>query len=201
MVVLNESARTFFEPRTTGAVHLIPNFTRRISITTTKRRRGWVFAGRLTHEKGLRQLLENWPSDELLSIYGAGSREAEYKSVTKKLPNVTWCGTVPRAVLREALARAEGLLVPSLWQEGIPTVAIEALAVGTPVAFGPAVTSANGFVGAGAGVLLDPYRSESVRAALGDMRRSDRSACLKYFNRMFTEDVWLAKMGALMDSI
>lgn len=91
----------------------------------------WLFAGRLTRDKGILRLLEQWPDDHRLIVIGDGPAMEQARMLAG--PNVTFSGTMDRhAVVRE-MSQAIGLIVPSLSFEGMPLVYIEALAAGLPV--------------------------------------------------------------------
>src|SRR5581483_4850956 len=57
----------------------------------------FLYAGRLTEEKGLRVLLECWranPDLPLLKIAGTGPLESEVGQAAATLRNIEWVGTV-----------------------------------------------------------------------------------------------------------
>lgn len=99
-----------------------------------------VAAGRLTQQKGFDRLLEPFgalPPDSHLTIFGDGpDRDAlaaaiDAAGLTDRVILAGFTGQLPAA-----LAGADALLLPSRW-EGLPNVALEALAVGTPVVATP----------------------------------------------------------------
>jgi glycosyltransferase involved in cell wall biosynthesis len=91
----------------------------------------WLFAGRLTRDKGILRLLEQWPEGHRLIVIGDGAAMEQAQALAG--PNVTLSGTMDRhAVVRE-MSHAIGLIVPSLSFEGMPLVYLEALAAGLPV--------------------------------------------------------------------
>ena len=97
----------------------------------------FLYAGRLTEEKGLRTLLECWrsgPDLPRLVIAGTGPLEAEVSQAVAALRNVEWLGSVSAERVLELMSRAAATICPSLWYEGMPRTVIESLAVGTPVA-------------------------------------------------------------------
>ena len=92
--------------------------------------------GRLTHQKGfdrLLPLLHALPADAELSILGEGPMQTALIQQAQQLGlmnRVHFEGFQPDAA--GWIAGADALLLPSRW-EGMPNVALEALAVGTPV--------------------------------------------------------------------
>lgn len=96
----------------------------------------YLFAGRLTEEKGLRTLLHCWkhgPNLPQLWIVGTGPLQDEVAEAARTLENVTWLGAKTSEEVVQLMSRAKATLCPSLWYEGLPRVVIESLAVGTPV--------------------------------------------------------------------
>ena len=95
-------------------------------------RQGVLFAGRLSEEKGIISLVRAWPqSGPALLVAGDGPLAGGARRVA--CPNVKFLGFLSKSDLRQALASARALVVPSLGPEGLPLVALEALAEGTPV--------------------------------------------------------------------
>lgn len=119
-------------------VFVLPNF---IDISKYKisRRQGEFFTyfGRLSKEKGVDLLIEVAAnlSEEKFYIIGDGPAKKDLKAVItkKKLKNVTLKGWLQDNELKKVLARSRAVLVPSLWPENCPYVALEALALGKPL--------------------------------------------------------------------
>jgi glycosyltransferase involved in cell wall biosynthesis len=96
----------------------------------------FLYVGRLTEEKGLRTLLQCWKDGRdlpLLRIVGEGPLQDEIKEASDGMINVEWLGCRRSEEVVELMGHAKATLCPSLWYEGMPRVAIESLAVGTPV--------------------------------------------------------------------
>jgi glycosyltransferase involved in cell wall biosynthesis len=95
----------------------------------------FLFAGVLEEHKGLRALIEGFSKNgERLVIVGRGSMSAWISSEIERLklsPRVKLAGWVESTW--PYLAAADALVVPSVWPENCPLVALEALSVGTPV--------------------------------------------------------------------
>ena len=95
-----------------------------------------LFAGRLSHEKGLETLLEAWEvlGDLLpLKIIGDGPLAPLVAAATKRQPNVQWLGHRPLQDVYDLLGQAAFGLLPSRCYETFGRVAVEAFAKGTPV--------------------------------------------------------------------
>lgn len=95
-----------------------------------------LFAGRLSHEKGLETLLKAWEilADVLpLKIVGDGPLAPAVRAATQRQPNIEWLGHRPLQDVCELLARAAFSVLPSRCYETFGRVAVEAFAKGTPV--------------------------------------------------------------------
>jgi len=97
-----------------------------------KSRKGWLFAGRFVEEKGILDLVRNWPSGEYLDLAGTGPLQEEIMGLIKTRPQIRMIGTFPPGTL-EIYYNYEGLIFPSTWLEGSPLVIADALSTGTPI--------------------------------------------------------------------
>lgn len=97
----------------------------------------FVYLGRLTREKGVANLLA--AASELpgahIKIAGEGPMAEELEGIThdQGLTNVEFLGRVDGEAKWDLVSRAAAIVIPSLWYECFPIVALESLAVGTPV--------------------------------------------------------------------
>lgn len=96
---------------------------------------GWVFAGRLTDEKGVDVLLEAARRIPEVPgvICGVGPAEGRLRARARDLPQVRFLGHLPSDQLAETLRRSAVVAVPSLWPENFPYAVTEAQACGRPV--------------------------------------------------------------------
>lgn len=95
-----------------------------------------LFAGRLAPGKGLEVLLEAWALDPdlpVLSIAGDGPLSDVVAQAASANSRVRWLGWQPAAEMESLMAGAAVLVTPSMWYEGWPLVAVEAMGHGTPV--------------------------------------------------------------------
>jgi len=99
---------------------------------------GFLFAGRLSHEKGVALLLDAWKRSKLgsittLTIAGDGDERPSLEASAQSLPGVVFEGQVTGGRIRELLEACRVVVLPSLCYEALPTIVLEALAAGRPV--------------------------------------------------------------------
>lgn len=166
-------------------------------------RSGAVFVGRLSVEKGIQRLVDAWPADApILKVIGGGPLEAVlHKS---RCNNVVMTGPLSADDVRRELASASVCVIPSMCAEGLPTVALESFAEGTPVVgfdFG-AVGSVIREQGAGMSVpfldwdaLVDVARHWCNASAGAWNERSD--AALEVYRARFSHEANVSALSAL----
>ncbi|WP_431677311.1 glycosyltransferase [Kitasatospora sp. KL5] len=156
----------------------------------------WLFAGRLTAEKGVLELLERWPATEPLDVVGEGELLDRAKAAAPR--SVRFLGRLDRAGLRGRLPGWRGLVFPSRCLEGAPLVQVEALAAGLPVlAFeGSSVAETVRSRGTGAVVSWDEPLGP-VLASAGTRFPALRAHCRRVFEEHFTETTWLRSVEHL----
>jgi glycosyltransferase involved in cell wall biosynthesis len=93
-----------------------------------------LFVGRLTEEKGVRDLLTAWKTlGEKLPLKVVGDGPLASLLTRRAVPGVAWYGTLPRHRVFELMKSASMLIFPSTWYEGFGLGIIEAYATGLPV--------------------------------------------------------------------
>lgn len=111
-------------------VRVIPNFSD-LQLRSVVQRGPWVFAGRLSPEKGLTELLAHWPVDKSLTVLGDGPLRQEAQALAGA--SVRFMGNVDKQTLGKHLERATGVVIPSIWPESAyPMAYTEAIARGVP---------------------------------------------------------------------
>jgi glycosyltransferase involved in cell wall biosynthesis len=95
-------------------------------------RRGAIFVGRLSEEKGIRELIQAWRDIEYpLRIAGDGPLGNVLREQAG--PNVHFLGRLSRVELGKALSSSLFLILPSKWYEMFPMVIPEAFSCALPV--------------------------------------------------------------------
>jgi len=98
---------------------------------------GFLYAGRLSREKGVGTLLaavERSPGLRL-TVLGRGPEEAALRERASRQAagRVEFAGHLPRGELLARIRAARAVVLPSEWYENAPLSALEALASGVPV--------------------------------------------------------------------
>lgn len=98
-------------------------------------RRDFLFAGRLSPEKGVPMLLDLWETGvpAKLRVAGGGALESRVRDAAARCSNVRYLGTLSPSETGEVMRHAVATIVPSLWEEPFPLVIAESYAAGTPV--------------------------------------------------------------------
>lgn len=153
----------------------------------------WLYAGRLTEEKGILDLLEHWPTDTALKVLGDGPCMDAAKRLAG--PNVSFSGSVPREVVLDEMLQARGLVLPSQWAEGLPTIYLEALAAGLPVVTRDGNSAADDILRHGHGQTYSA--PEELSRAIDAVNHrweefAERSG--EHYLKTYTPSVWLARI-------
>lgn len=169
----------------------------------------FLYAGRLTEEKGIRVLLECWkngPDLPFLRIAGAGPLEEEVRQAASTLSNVEWLGPRSGEEVVDLMGKAKALVCPSLWYEGMPRVVIEALAVGTPVLASRLGTYPEMITPYQTGMLFDPNHPESMVACMREFHAHPdylqcREKAREQFLLKYSPEVNLSSLQAIYEQV
>jgi glycosyltransferase involved in cell wall biosynthesis len=159
----------------------------------------FIWAGRMTKEKGLSELLSFWPSEYILDIYGSGADGARLSQVYSNSKNITFKGTISNQKLREILPTYSGFVNSSTWSEFGPMTIIEALAAGIPIVFPIKLPLAKLISGYRAGVSYEFSDPNSLHQALASVLNpmnvdQYRTAATKLFRDEFSVESWHEKL-------
>jgi glycosyltransferase involved in cell wall biosynthesis len=99
---------------------------------------GFLYAGRLSPEKGLALLLQAWrrhPDGALgpLRVAGDGDLRPLAEQTAAERDDVIYLGPVDQAGMAEARRAAAVVVAVPTWEDVLPTVILEAMAAGRPV--------------------------------------------------------------------
>jgi glycosyltransferase involved in cell wall biosynthesis len=152
----------------------------------------WVFVGRLSREKGIDRLVEQWPDTERLRIIGDGELRAGLTQAAAGRP-IQLLGKLPRDEVMKQVSRAFGLVFPSVWYETFGLVYIEGLSSGVPtLAFEPNVVAA-AVTQEGTGHVGDWGRVDEALTAARAGFDGLRSHCRRVFEERYTEKLFLER--------
>src|SRR6516164_5902117 len=161
-----------------------------------------LFLGRLSPEKGVKQLLSAWrkvrsPRARLV-IAGRGFEEEKIRSLARDLATVDFRGFVDRPQHEDLWAKAKFLIVPSIWHEPFGLVALEAMAHGRPL-----VVSNLGAlpeIAGEAGLVVDPTQTDELAGAcdslFADHALAQRMGYLGFvrLKRYYHRELWLERI-------
>lgn len=131
-------------------------------------RGGALFVGRISAEKGVGDLIAAWAGiDAPLRICGDGPLREDLEAEAPR--NVTFLGRLGPEEVRQEMARAHVLIVPSIYYENFPMVIAEAYAAGLPV-LGSRIGSLAEIIRDGeTGRLFSPGDARDIRACVRAM--------------------------------
>ncbi|WP_124259259.1 glycosyltransferase family 4 protein [Rhodococcus ruber] len=206
LIVLNSQSEAVFR-KIAGPTKLrrIPNFVPRRTSTrgafSSSEPRDWVYVGRLTSEKGIQWLIDNWPSNKFLNIVGSGPLEQLVKDKCRRYPTkFKYWGRLDSTETRSLISASAGLIIPSMWSEGIPTVALEALEAGTPIAISSKCSSAAELTRHGGGVRLDVADGGAgIERALDEIKSNSdiRQRAVETYESSYSEEAWISQIEPL----
>ena len=175
-----------------------PSFTKHEDKEIDLNRDSWVYVGRLSSEKGILELLNEWPESESLSIIGDGPLLTQVEKLIGGKTNIVFLGKLPRDEILEILRRAKGMIFPSLWLEGLPLVFLEALSVGCPT-----IAKTSNVVSH----LVSKYDvgevyskgTELIEALnrVGENSAEMKMRSLELYRTEFTEHAWISRMNEI----
>lgn len=202
LVCLNDQAASLFERVLGRSVDVVPNFVQR-STGSLQSSQGWVYVGRLSPEKGVEELLRGWPPGERLDLIGDGPQKSLVAHISKGRPEIRALGTMRRADIQARMASYEGLVVPSMCTEQMPTTVLEALAAGIPSLLSHHVAAADRLRSVGAAEVFAPeQRDLSARLAGVRTNRARMSAASRaLYEAEYSPAVWLSRMEPIYEGI
>lgn len=203
LVALNDTAAEILSSHFGRPVDLVPNFVDAASTTEpVKEPSGWLFVGRLSPEKGIGLLAGQWPRGVPLDIVGSGPLTEEVAAAALLNPQIRLLGQIPRDELLSRMPGYVGLVIPSVWGEGLPTVILEALAHGLPILVSHSVDASRPMIEAGAAVGFTPRSFDpSVLDAIVERRSEMSQAALNLHRRVYSPDAWLREIQRIYGEV
>ena len=144
-----------------------------------------LYIGQIEPIKGLRVLLKayaginsNRPKKLLIAGYSLGNEEQQIKNIVRNqgIPGVKFLGFIKGNALSELFQKARCIVLPCLWYENIPNVALEAMSYGKPIVAsnlgGIAEIISDGYDG----MLFEPGNAQELRKKLTRLIEDDALA-------------------------
>jgi glycosyltransferase involved in cell wall biosynthesis len=165
-IALNEFCRRKFIEGglPAGRVRVKPNFIDTPAPRPIGPRHGFLFAGRLSPEKGVGVLIEAARLSPGLTLRVAGGGPDE--RLLHEVSGLVWLGKLSGERVLDEMAHALSLVVPSLWYENFPRTIVEAFASGLPV-IGSRLGAMEELIEHGVtGLLFEPGNAEALAETL-----------------------------------
>jgi len=133
---------------------------------TTQREDYYCYVGRLSHEKGIEDLLD--VASRLpyrLKVAGSGTLEPAMRMKYMDCPNIEFLGMLDAGQVASLLSRARLSVVPSQCYENNPLSVVESLCAGTPVA-GSQIGGIPELIDSSNGIVFQPWDKETLATAI-----------------------------------
>ena len=181
----------------------LPNLEDLKATTLSDKKSGFIFAGRIEMEKGILELVDVWPENVDLDIYGNGTqiKELELKIRTKRYIRL-FDSFNPSDT--QILRKYKALIFPSLWMEGSPLIVTEAIACGTPVITTNLNSASELIMNAGAGVIIKDINRTEILRAINDveLNQSKYSKNAKEFaHKHLIYPIWGNKLKSELEKV
>lgn len=204
VITLNDTAAEVYRAAYGRDVDVVPNFVPTADSASWPSA-AWVYVGRLSDEKGIRELLRIWPLDMRLDVVGAGPLEPSVRRQVAGRPNVDFLGPLPREVILSRLSQYRGLVLPSMCAESLPLVMLEALSAGVPLVLSDRITTAEAMESAGVGLRFDPTGgTEQLRSALRVVEEGGtgmRNCARKLHEAQYSARAWQERIDRIYTDV
>jgi glycosyltransferase involved in cell wall biosynthesis len=172
---------------------VIPNFVKgfKTNFPPLPKNNRWVVAARLSPEKGVRELVEQWPDGYHLDIYGDGEERKAIAAMNK--PNVLLKGMIPHKELARLLPSYAGMVFPSLVWENVPGAVLMAFDSGIPVVALEGSVGADLVLETGAGLVYSDNMASGfsiLESCLKDSLKVNPEI-MQSARQLFQQELWL----------
>ena len=183
-------------------LQVVPNFIETPAVRTSGQRDinvkkdSWIYVGRLSAEKGILELVKDWPGSENLSIIGDGPLLAQVEKSIQGKTNVELLGRLSRDEILKILGTSKGMIFPSLVLEGLPLVFLEALSLGCPTVAKTSNVVSQLVIQYDVGEAYS--KGLDLLEALQRVRDSSeeiKMRAIKLFESEFTEQAWISRIN------
>ncbi|KKS98454.1 MAG: group 1 glycosyl transferase [Candidatus Gottesmanbacteria bacterium GW2011_GWA2_43_14] len=115
--------------------YVFPTFVNRLESKKIIPSNYFFYAGRLSEEKGILDLLSIFSSTDMKQkLFVAGDGPLKQKiSFFKKFKNISLLGNIPNAIVNQYMQKAICIIIPSKWYEVLPLTLLESFSNSTPV--------------------------------------------------------------------
>jgi len=163
--------------------------------------RTWIGIGRLAPEKGFADLASIWPRDRDLQIIGTGP-DADLITALAR-PNVALRRPLENNALLDAIPNFAGLVLPSKWFEGLPTVVLEAFGSGIPVIARDGNSASDFLLKHEPAWVYDGTAASLVMAmeSIESRGTETRARARQLFDEEFSLGIWVVRLEALFASL
>jgi len=189
--------------------HTLPNFVpvNKVDYTggdLSSKNGKWVVVGRLSVEKGIAKLVENWPNELKLDIFGDGPELPRIQELIKANPNITLKGRVSGSDLEKFLPQYLGAIHCSLWIEIAPLTVLEFKRAGLPIIY-----TGNNFTPFSedipiVGTKLEKYNSRYLIKACENILQNYREASdksHKAYLEYYSDEAWISRFESLLRDV
>lgn len=185
------------------------NFIDQECFSEDDRQNHFLFVGRLSDEKGIKTLLEA-SKKGIFKVKIAGDGPLMKLVVNEQVsnPNVNYLGVLNRQDVINEMKKAQALIFPSNWFEGMPMTIIESLSTQTPVIASNLGAMSSMIKNEFNGLLFEQNNSDSLcdmvkswNELSEDSKNRIRENCRKDFNQKYSGDSNLKKFKEIYQSM
>ena len=160
----------------------------------------YLFAGRLSYEKGMNHLLSTFNANKKPLII-AGDGELKEYVLSYKLDNIIYAGLKSKESMLSLMLEAKALVFPSIWIESMPMTIIESLSLGTIPIIAHSINTEKMIDNGINGILYDSNDPNGLNKALDffeslstEQKNLMSQMAIEKFNSMYSETMHLEKI-------